>query len=107
MFSHGRTSDHLRRALHQPVRLEEVVPRAAAVVRRTSEQPLHRANFTGLVLDCIEAKFCKKYAFESSRRDLHNALLSTALKSHLKIIEFSKKIAKKFKKFANFAEFPN
>ena len=27
-------------------------------------------------------KFARKYAFESSRRDLHNALLCTALKSH-------------------------
>ena len=27
--------------------------------------------------------FASKYAFESSRRDLHNALLCTALKSHL------------------------
>ena len=26
--------------------------------------------------------FARKYAFESSRRDLHNALLITALKSH-------------------------
>ena len=26
--------------------------------------------------------FASKYAFESSRRDLHNALLCTALKSH-------------------------
>ena len=41
-----------------------------------------RANFRGLVLGCIEAKFCKKYALESSRRDLHNALLCTAPKSH-------------------------
>ena len=30
---------------------------------------------------CIEAIFANKYAFESSRRDLHNALLCTALKS--------------------------
>ena len=36
-------------------------------------------NLTGLVLGCIEAKFCKKYAFESSRQDLHNALLWSVL----------------------------
>ena len=42
-----------------------------------------RANFTGLVLGCIKAKFCKKICFfESSRRDLYNALLCTALKSY-------------------------
>ena len=38
-----------------------------------------RANLTGLVLGCIEANFARKYAFESSRRDLHNAHLCTAL----------------------------
>ena len=41
-----------------------------------------RANFTRLVLGCIEANFCKllsKYSLESSRRDLHNALLCTVL----------------------------
>ena len=47
------------------------------------------SNFEGLVLGCIEAKFFKKicvgiriylkYALESSRRDLHNALLCTVL----------------------------
>ena len=36
------------------------------------------ANFTGLVLGCIETK----YAFESSRRDLHNARYCIALESH-------------------------
>ena len=39
--------------------------------RGVGARPLDRANFTGLVLGCVEAKFCKKiYAFESSRRDL-------------------------------------
>ena len=35
--------------------------------------------------------FASKYAFESSRRDLHNALLCTAPKSHFfkKLVEFS------------------
>ena len=34
--------------------------------------------------------FARKYAFESSRRDLHNALLCTALKSHVLIVFFKK-----------------
>ena len=34
-----------------------------------------RANLKGLVLGCVEAKFARKYALESSRRDLHTALL--------------------------------
>ena len=48
-----------------------------------------------------KTNFAIKYAFESSRRDLHNALLCTALKTHffLKFASFFKK------KFANFAEF--
>ena len=36
-----------------------------------------RANFTRLVLGCIEANFASKYSCESSRRDLHNTLLCT------------------------------
>ena len=36
-------------------------------------------NFEGLVLGCIDADFASKYALESSRRDLHNALLCTVL----------------------------
>ena len=35
----------------------------------------------GSFLGCIEAKFASKYSLESSRRDLHNALLCTALLS--------------------------
>ena len=51
-----------------------------------------RTNLKGLVLGCIEAKFASKYAFESSRRDLHNALLCTAPKSHFfkEFLEFAK-----------------
>ena len=46
-----------------------------------------RANLTRLFIGCIEAKLCKKicigisYLLESSRRDLHNALLWTVLES--------------------------
>ena len=47
---------------------------------------LDRANFTGFVLGCIEAKFCKKIcvgiALESSRRDLQNSLLCTVFGIH-------------------------
>ena len=38
-----------------------------------------RANFTGLVLGCIEVKFASRYSRKSYRRDLHNALLCTVL----------------------------
>ena len=56
---------------------------------------LDPANFRGLVLGCIEAKFVRKYAFESPRRDLLNALLCTALQSQF----FVKKIAELFAAF--------
>ena len=39
-------------------------------------------NFEGLVLGCIDADFASKYSLESSRRDLHNALLCTVLESN-------------------------
>ena len=41
-----------------------------------------RANFTGLVREAVsKPNFASKYAFESSRRDLHNALLCTAMQA--------------------------
>ena len=44
-----------------------------------------RANFKGLVIGCIEAKFCKQIcvgiSLECSRRDLRNALLCTFLEA--------------------------
>ena len=40
-----------------------------------------RANFTRLVLGCIEENFASKYSFENYRRDPHNALLCTVLYS--------------------------
>ena len=42
------------------------------------------ANFWPIYRSCIEANFASRYTFESSRRDLHNALLCTAPESHLK-----------------------
>ena len=49
---------------------------------------LGRANFTGLVIGggggrpaVAKPNFARKYALESSRRDLHNTLFCTALKS--------------------------
>ena len=63
-------------------------PRAAHAGR-----PRHAADVTvgchgmrqtsqGSFSTVSKPKFANKYAFESSRRDLHNALLCTALKSH-------------------------
>ena len=53
--------------------------------------------------------FASKYALESSRRDLHNALLCTALKSHFfkknARYSISLKFANFFRNFAEFAEF--
>ena len=54
-----------------------------------------------LVLGCIGAKFeilqfFLKNALESSRRDLHNALLCTVLKAHILL-----KIAENFAVFKN------
>ena len=53
--------------------------------------------------------FASKYSLESSRRDLHNALLCTVLESNRSLIsKFSLKIAVFFllfsQKFANFAK---
>ena len=45
-----------------------------------------------LVLGCIKASFASKDAFESSRRDLHNVLLCTALKESFFVTMLTKKI---------------
>ena len=52
---------------------------------------LSRQTLEGSFSAVSKPKFASKYAFESSRRDLHNALLCTALKSHFfeKRVEFS------------------
>ena len=73
--------------------------------RRSAELDFHnapgasvrgeRANLKGLVLGCIEAKFCK---LESSRRDLHNALLCTVLNAQ-NFVQKSLKILLIFAKF--------
>ena len=47
--------------------------------------------------------FASKYAFESSRRDLRNALLCTALQSHF-VLNFAKEKALNFAKFSNFSK---
>ena len=46
------------------------------VVRPEGSVRGERANFTKLVLGCIEANFASKYSLDNSRRDLHNALES-------------------------------
>ena len=60
-------------------RERELLLRHAGLRRRARPGRVGVTDLKMLVLGCIEAKFCK---FESSRRDLHNALLCTALKSH-------------------------
>ena len=51
--------------------------------------------------------FARRYALESSRRDLHNALLCTALKSHffLKMLEFCKNNCEIFQKHFRIQQF--
>ena len=64
-------------------------------------------NLHGSFSAVSKPNFATKYAFESSRRDLHNALLRTALKSHffVKIARILPNFAKIFRKFIQFADF--
>ena len=57
-----------------------------------------RQTLQGTFSAVSKRNFASKYAFESSRRDLHNALLCTALKSHWS--DILSKIAKIFRNFA-------
>ena len=71
---------------------------------------LGRQTLEGSFWAVSKPNFASKYAFESSRRDLHNALLCTALKPHF-LPKFARILAKKIAKIfrtlsiANFAEF--
>ena len=90
---------------------------------------IQTANFTGLVLGCIEANFCKKILvgklsprstqctvskpifaskysldLETSRRDLHNARLCTVLKTQIFVSKSQNFVAKFCNFFANFAK---
>ena len=57
--------------------LAQALVRPEAKLKGSIGEGSNHSNFTGLVLGCIETKCCKKYSLESSRRDLHNALLCT------------------------------
>ena len=53
-----------------------------------------RANFTGLILGCIEADLCNQMLLETSRRDLYNTLLCAALQTFIRIFITILNIAK-------------
>ena len=67
-----------------------------------------RQTLEGSFSAVSKPNFASKYAFESSRRDLHNALLCTAPKSHFfkKLVEFAK-ICENFQKFCEIRNFSN
>ena len=69
-----------------------------------------RQTLEGSFSAVSKPNFASKYAFESSRRDLHNALLCTALQSHffVKILPKTLQNSAKFLKFfANFWKIQN
>ena len=58
-----------------------------------------RQTLEGSFSAVSKRNFASKYAFESSRRDLHNALFCTGLQSQF----FCQNFAKEFAKFPNLA----
>ena len=75
-----------------------------------ADDRLHRSigqTLQGSFSAVSKSNFATKYAFESSRRDLQNALLCTALKSHFLMLEFCQNFAKIFRNCAKFAEYQN
>ena len=59
-----------------------------------------RQTLEGSFSAVSKPNLANKYAFESSRRDLHNALLSTALQSQ--ILSILSKFCQKFQKYCKF-----
>ena len=94
-----------------PDRSKAAWPRGLAKRKCTRHAALTHGSSSAV----SKQNFASKYAFKSSRRDLHNALLCTALQSHffgkilckilLNFAKFSK-ISEKFRKISqNFGKF--
>ena len=103
---------HLRHGVKRPEvqnREWQDLPRAAVPRFGLDQHPYPWASsgncqtLQGSFSAVSKPNFASKYAFESSRRDLHNALLSTAPKSHY--FQNLPKFAKIFRNFAKFAIF--
>ena len=81
---------------------------ASGAARGGAAAPLDRANFTGLVLGCIEAKFCKKINMRLKALVEIDTMHSFAqLQNHIffkKLVEFAK-FAIFFRNLAKFAIF--
>ena len=87
------------------------IGRGQAVAENSSARRMRKAGFCnrrsrirqtleGSFSAVSKPNFASKYAFESSRRDLHNALLCTAQKSH-----FFQKISRICQILRNFSDF--
>ena len=74
-----RAEDRHTPSSSAPVRENAYVYLASQLRRRMNIELNSPPNSEGLVLGCIDADFASKYSLESSRRDLHNALLCTVL----------------------------
>ena len=72
-------STRVRRGSSRP---SEVGVALGRVLRKVGDGHVMDRGGEGSFSAVSKPNFARKYAFESSRRDLHNALLCTALKTH-------------------------
>ena len=97
----GRPAEDRRlHAQHHTVPMRRL--QAPVLVRpgdKMSPGPAARQTLEGSFSAVSKPNFASKYAFESSRRDLHNALLCTAPKSH-----FFQKISRICQNLRKFSE---
>ena len=91
-------------------KLHHVVQRVGVVARQSRDlgdlYAESRQTQQGSFSAVLKPNFVRKYALESSRRDLHNALLCTTL-NHMfskSLLEFCQNLAKFFRNFENFAK---
>ena len=77
----GGRPDYLQK-LKVPEGYEKMNDYSNILHRTAGALKLQRGASRGRCAPVSKPNFASKYAFESSRRDLHNALLCTALKSH-------------------------
>ena len=89
----GRVRETGLPARGPPLRLREAhlaAPGAPASAVAAQMRQTLEGSFSAV----SKRNFARKYAFESSRRDLHNALLCTALKSHFFFEKFVRILSK-------------
>ena len=90
----ARSRPSAARSSRRPRRFPPTTPSSAKISKIGKSYNFVCKFLAGSFSAVSKRNFASKYAFESSRRDLHNALLCTALKPHFLPPKFDRFLAK-------------